>query len=182
MPLFIFMEIWKDIQGYEGIYQVSNLGRVKSFPKTRNIGKNLRHYPGMIRKLQINKNGYVYVELSDNKKPKLIRVHRLVAIAFIPNQENKNAVNHKDGNKSNNCLENLEWCTNSENRQHAYNIGLQKKGGAHHKAKKVINLVTGEKFDCIKDAAKSIGMIRQTLEDQLKGRRRNKTNFIYQTS
>jgi hypothetical protein len=108
------MEIWKDIPEWEGLYQVSNLGRVKSLRK-RIILKPLK-----LRK------GYLGVEFRESNKRKHFRVHRLVALVFIPNPENKPEVNHKDGIKSNNHVDNLEWCTASENVQHAYDTGLKK--------------------------------------------------------
>lgn len=101
----IFMqEIWKDIPGYEGFYQVSNTGKVKSFQK----GKPL------FLKTSLTK-GYVTVNLFQNKKIKKCLVHRLVALAFIPNPNNYREINHKDENKLNNCVDNLEWCTRSYN-------------------------------------------------------------------
>ena len=106
-------EIWKDIPNYEGIYQVSNLGNVKSLDKIVNsaIKNNSKvKRTGKILK-QHNKNGYMQVTLIHNNKRKYYNVHRLVALTFIPNPENKPQVNHKDENKLNNCVDNLEWCT-----------------------------------------------------------------------
>lgn len=99
------IEIWKDIDGYEGKYQVSNLGRIKSLKDRygNTIEKILK--PGKI------KNGYLIVILCKNGTKKTSKVHRLVANAFIPNTNNFRCVNHKDENKENNCVENLEWCT-----------------------------------------------------------------------
>lgn len=107
-------EIWKDIEGYEGLYQVSNLGRVKSKLRKGRILK------------PINTKKYYSVILCKNSTTKEIYVHRLVAYAFIPNPQNKPFINHIDGNKQNNYVENLEWCTQSENCRHAYKIGLNK--------------------------------------------------------
>lgn len=106
-------EIWKDIEGYEGLYQVSNLGRVKS---------NLRK--GRILKPSTTHDGYYNLTLSKNGQLKTYRVHRLVCSAFISNPLNKSEVNHIDGNKKNNSIENLEWCTRSENAKHAHKTGL----------------------------------------------------------
>lgn len=108
------MEIWKDIEGYEGLYKVSNYGNVKSIIKSKDL----------IMKPHTN-NRYPYVFLCKNGKKKLKTIHRLVAIAFIPNTLNKMEVNHIDGNRRNNYANNLEWCTRSENVKHAYAIGLQ---------------------------------------------------------
>lgn len=96
-------EIWRDIPGLEGIYAASSAGRIKSI-KT-----------GKIHKLYVHKNGYVYCHLSKNGKAKVIRVHRLIAETFIPNPGNLQYINHKDEDKTNNCVDNLEWCTAKEN-------------------------------------------------------------------
>ena len=112
-------EIWRWIQGYENLYQISNYGRVKSFPRN-GTGKEVK-----ILRPGFNKFGYLIVTLSKNNKPSYPRIHRLVAKTFIPNPENKPEVNHKDGNKFNNYYENLEWVTSSENNRHAHNTGLR---------------------------------------------------------
>ena len=114
----VMNEIWKDINGYERLYQVSNFGRVKSFPRFGTIKRE------RILKLHLSKYGYLSACLCKGNKKELKRVNRLVAFAFITNENNLLEVNHIDGNKLNNCVENLEWCTNSENKVHAYKIGL----------------------------------------------------------
>ena len=101
-------EVWKDIEGYEGLYQVSNKGRVKSF-----------YYSERLVRLTL-RNGYFSAALSKNGKKNIFRVSRLVAQAFIPNPKNLPVVNNKDGNRQNNCVENLEWVTVSENTLHTY--------------------------------------------------------------
>lgn len=118
-------EIWKDIEGYEGLYQVSNMGRVKSF----NINEN-----GKILKQGTTKKGYLYVILYKDKKTKPMRVHRLVAQAFIPNEDNKPQVNHINEIKTDNRVENLEWMTNEENN----NFGTRNKRAAKACAKPVL--------------------------------------------
>lgn len=117
-------EIWRDIGGYAGLYQVSNLGRVKSF---HNGGRILKSHP--------DHKGYLRISLSRDDKTKTCKVHRLVATAFIPNPEDKPEVNHIDGNPRNNHVDNLEWCTASENRRHAYATGLIPQGENHARAK-----------------------------------------------
>lgn len=107
-------EVWKDVKGYEGLYQVSNYGKIKTY-----YSKIPR-----LKKTFFDKDGYKKVSLQKNKKPKKFFVHRLVAIAFISNPKNKLEVNHIDGNKQNNYVFNLEWCTRSENELHAYKHGL----------------------------------------------------------
>jgi hypothetical protein len=117
------MEIWKDIDGYKNLYQVSNFGRIKSLSHVNNLGK-LRQE--CILGNRLSDRGYHTAVLYNNGKPKSFRVHRLVAFAFIPNLDNKPHVNHIDGVKSNNLVENLEWVTISENQKHAFDIGLNK--------------------------------------------------------
>ena len=116
-------EEWRDIVGYEGLYQISNFGRIKSF-----------HYknPSVLR-VSISNSGYKRLVLSKNGKYESVCIHVLVAKAFIPNLENKREVNHKDGDKSNNCVDNLEWVTRSENMKHAHkNKLLNLKYGAEN--------------------------------------------------
>lgn len=118
------LEVWKPVVGYEGLYEVSNFGRV------RRIFRYGRPYITPC-KPKITRDGYFESTLVKEGKPKCIRTHRLVARAFCDNPENKLEVNHKDGNKLNNCSDNLEWVTSSENQKHAYKMGLQKVcGGA----------------------------------------------------
>lgn len=124
-------EIWKDIAGYEGLYQVSNLGRVKSFERRWRTGKNnniKRKHKEMIISKSKQIKSYHVVTLYKNNIQTQKGVHRLVAKAFIPNPENKPQVNHKDGNKLNNHINNLEWVTIKENMRHAAINGLKAKG------------------------------------------------------
>jgi hypothetical protein len=104
-------EVWKDIAGYEGLYQVSNIGRVKSLPKMCGV----RYNEERILKPCADKDGYLSVTLSNNYKMKHFKVHRLVAEAFLENEENLPIINHKDLCVTNNCVDNLEWCSWSYN-------------------------------------------------------------------
>jgi len=121
-------EIWKDIIDYENLYQISNIGRVKSFDQIlRGRNNSSRKIKGRILVLDISKtmrNFYPKVTLVKNNVKTRVWVHRLVAQAFIPNPENKPCVNHINGIKTDNRVENLEWVTISENSKHAYKIGL----------------------------------------------------------
>lgn len=123
------IEIWKDINGYEGLYQVSNLGRVKSFSKTVNNYPNCtRVLPEKIRIGGVNKAlGYRMLSLSKDGKTKQFFVHRLVAEAFVPNPNNYPMVNHKDEDKTNNNSSNLEWCTAKYNMAYSNVFGCAKK-------------------------------------------------------
>jgi len=126
-------EIWKDIKGYEGLYQVSNYGRVKSLPKnTKNQFKN-----GLLLTPILNNKGYYMIGLYKNRKCKHYLISRLVAQTFIANPNNFPMVNHKDENPKNNYVENLEWC----DRLYNMNYGTQKQR-AHDKTKIKINQYT----------------------------------------
>jgi hypothetical protein len=109
-------EVWKDVVGYEGLYQVSNLGNVKSVARAvKRIGQSDLPVKERILKQQDDKAGYKTAMLSKGGKLKLLKVHRLVAIAFIENPEGYPIINHKDENKQNNKADNLEWCTHKYN-------------------------------------------------------------------
>lgn len=111
-------ETWKDIKGYEGLYQVSNLGNVKSIKRNDKLLKPI-----------METKGYSAVMLYKNNKTKRIRIHRLVAEAFISNPKDKPQVNHRNGIKKDNRVENLEWCTQSENIRHSFKfLGRKSKG------------------------------------------------------
>jgi len=121
------MEIWKDIKEYEGLYQVSNLGRIKSMEK-KSIGKSnsLRILTEKILKCNVDAKGYKFISLWKNgEKKRIVKIHKLVAETFIPNPLNLSQINHIDGIKSNNVVYNLEWCTASQNIKHAYDNGLK---------------------------------------------------------
>lgn len=147
-------EIWKDIPGYEGVYQASTLGRIRSLDRTIIRSASKRRGPheaklkGKILVQVTGVQGYQVV----NWGKKQYRVHRLVALTFIPNPENKPMINHIDGNVKNNHIDNLEWCTNQENQIHAVKV-LHKSQGAHQN-KPVRCVETGEVFENSMRAAK----------------------------
>ncbi len=162
---------WKDIKGYEDFYEISSTGIVRSKPRTLtdSIGRT-RSWEGRILNPDIAPNGYYRITLSVNRKRKQVYLHRLLAEYFIENPNNYPQVNHIDGNKLNNRLENLEWCTVQENTIHAYKHGLihhvcgkdhpnyGKTGSESKKAKPVIskNVITNEtkKYGSIIDTKK----------------------------
>lgn len=165
------LEIWRNIVGFDGLYQVSNLGRVKSL-------KN-RHGKVQLLKAKIKKNGYCEVALFKNGKYKFCLVHRLVAIHFIPNPNNYPEINHKDENPLNNCVDNLEWCSRQYNinygsrnakvsekaKQYKHTLGKHWSsnhcGAKNHNSKPVeqydLNGNFINRFDCIADAEKHLG-------------------------
>lgn len=151
----------KDIAGYEGLYAITEDGRVWSYPKKIKVsGTGFRITQSRWMNCNIGTNGYMKVELG---KSNFHNVHRLVAETYISNLENKPQINHINGNKSDNRIENLEWCTQSENMLHAYKIGLQKpycsanakKLTKIRMSKKVINEV-GQIFNSAKDASDAL--------------------------
>ena len=159
-------EIWKLIEGFEN-YEVSSMGRVRSLNyKQTEETKILK--PGKVK-------GYLKVDLCKNGKRYTKQVHRLVANAFISNLENKPQVNHIDGNKQNNKVENLEWCTNLENQQHAWETGLHKAiiGKNHYRSKKVLCTTTGESFGCIGDAERKYNINRGNICRCCRGERKS---------
>lgn len=125
------IEEWRKVEGYEGFYEISNLGNVCSLEREYIRNGNKFIVKGRILKASVNSNGYFVVSLCVNGIPRKCYVHRLIAEAFIPNKENKRTVNHIDGIKTNNNIENLEWATYSENNKHAFDTGLKTGLGAN---------------------------------------------------
>ncbi len=155
------MEKWKEIKGFENLYLISNMGNVKSLGN--GLSTNPKNKVERIMKINSHSSGYQKVKLLKDGKPYHMLVHRLVAANWISNPMNKKEVNHKDGNKSNNCVDNLEWATSSENKMHAVQMGLiiQKRSSENKQSKKVAQLdLNGELikvFDCINDIKRELG-------------------------
>lgn len=155
-------EIWKNIKGFEGLYQVSNLGRVKALKrvikrKDAHGGVCVFRYKERILKITTVSQGYGTVSLTRGSGHH--RVHRLVAEAFIPNPDNKPMINHIDGNRMNNKIENLEWCTNRENQIHAVKVLKRPQGAYQNKPVKCVE--TGRIFDNSCRAAEYLGEGKQ---------------------
>lgn len=130
-------EIWKDIEGWEGSYQVSDCGRVRSLDRmVESSNGRFRRFEGQVLRLQTNTNGYLYIGLHGAGRHVGAAVHRLVLQAFGGPAPEGHECNHKDGDKSNSRIENLEWSTKSDNQRHAYANGLaSQKGEANNQAK-----------------------------------------------
>lgn len=190
------MEKWKDIKGYEGSYQVSNMGRVRSVDRIRyaSNGKTMCKFfvkgqilkPSHTGKKTRNNDGYLAVNLLQKTK----RVHRLVAEAFIPNPDNFPVVNHKDGNTENNKVENLEWCTNEYNQKHAITHGLKPQGEEvinHKLSQREVDEIRriykkGARGFGAKSLAKKYGVSDTTIRNILKGKKWRKSyeeNNVY---
>lgn len=171
-------EIWKDVIGYDGLYKVSNHGRllsIKPLVSFYNKGKT----SNVMIKGMINHKGYNLKGLSKNGIKKNISIHRIVAIHFIPNPFNHPQVNHIDGDKLNNHVENLEWCTAKENMRHCVDNGMHNtlRGKDVANSKMVFDMQTGVFFDTIKETAFAYNINYKYLSAMLKNTCRNKTQL-----
>lgn len=164
-------EEWKDIPGMKGFYQASNLGRIKSLKRATAHERILKQH--------INKkNGYCYVSISIRGVRKTKRVHILIAQTWLLPKEGRTQVNHIDGNKENNRIDNLEWCNQFENMHHAYDMGLEKPKGYY-----VIDIDSLQVYRSATDAAKSVsskakGLYVQRVCEGTRSHYRNR-RFMY---
>ena len=188
-------EIWKDIEGYEGYYQVSNLGNVRSLDRIEydpfnrgGCNGRKRLLKGRVLKQGTGTNGYRYVNLSVNQKSKKYSIHRLVAEAFIPNPDNLPTVDHINRNKTDNTVSNLRWLSHYDNcatihiGQHYYDKSLER----NPTAKTVVGIKDGEiveTFDCAKKMTDKYSIKYSTLKQQLQKNKCyiNGINFHYET-
>lgn len=172
-------EVWKDIQGYEGLYQVSNQGRVRSLDRMEECNGITRKRKGRLMAQRFNKYGYLIVGLRNGTSQKTFTVHRLVAKTFIPNDRNYTEVNHIDENKQNNNVLNLEWCNNQYNIK--YGTGIERR--AEKKRKRVIQCnLDGEElmeFSSITEAAKSINKGTSVISACCKGIRKTAYGYVW---
>lgn len=181
-------EIFKDVPHYEGLYQVSNFGRVKSLQRLvkHNYG-GLKTLKERLLRIGIDSCGYCVVVLCKNGYKETFKVHRIVAQCFLIPIKDKTHVNHKDGNKSNNSIDNIEWCNRSENVIHAIKTGLLKiKKGKEHcnygsenkVSKKVIDTKSGRIFNTIREASETTKYTQKYISSMLRNERTNKTTLI----
>ena len=168
-------EIWRDVVGYEGLYQISSYGRLMSLHKQSN----------RLLKGKYDKDGYVEYALCRNGKVKYRRSHRLVAEMFIPNTEDKPMVNHINGIKDDNRVDNLEWCTNRDNTIHAWNTGLNENSRevasyTHGKQCKLIKITDGSeiKFNSLSKTSEFLGKSKNWLKHVLRKKNYEQDLFI----
>lgn len=171
-------EIWKDIRGFEGLYQISNLGNVKSV--TRIISRSTTDLPIQERILKpCVRHGYKHIILSKNGKFTTGHIHRLVAEAFIPNPNNLPCVNHKDENPSNNCVNNLEWCTRAYN--NSYNHLRER--AATSKRKPILQFDLNGNFirewSHAREAAETLGLNKRAIYGACTGRLKTSGGFVW---
>ena len=183
-------EIWKDVVGYEGLYQVSNFGRVKHISCVVTTSSNsVRSIKERMIKPRLQNNGYFLVDLYKNNRRKGMLLHRLVAETFIPNPLDLPCVNHKDSNRTNCRVENLEWCTVSYNEKYSYDNNNRRdkmnwkhgKDNANSKAVHALNKNGGIvfSFDCIMDAERETGILNSNIVACLKGRHKTAGGYIW---
>lgn len=173
-------EEWRDVAGYEGFYQVSNMGRVRSLDRTflRADGTTATYKSKVLKPAG---RPYLHVYLSKNNVHDMMRVHRLVAEAFVANPENLKCVDHIDCNKTNNRADNLRWCSHLQNMRYAQENGLLA-GNFHYellsdetklnmKAPRMVSIVRddGTEYDCVEDAAKEMGVTHGAISHVLRG-------------
>lgn len=167
-------EVWKPIENYEGYYEVSNKGNVRSVERIVKSGRGYRTVSSTILKPSLGEWGYEIVSLCKDNKHLTQRVNRLVAQTFIPNPNNYPQVNHIDGNKLNNCVENLEWCNASQNMLHCHMNGLSGWGTP-------IRIVeTGEVFNSITNCARAINGHVSLIRACLDGKRKTHNGYHFE--
>ena len=173
-------EIWKDIEGYENLYQVSNMGNVKSLDRIDSMG---RHVKGGLMSLTPVKDGYLQASLSKDGDNKKYKVHRLVCKAFIPNPENKSEIDHINGDKTDNRVENLRWCTHKENMNNPLILDIFKHrvGVKNGFSKSVIQFTKDNelirKWDCIADIKRELGIEVSNISYCCSGKRKTAGGF-----
>lgn len=175
-------EIWKDIPGYEGIYQVSNIGRVRGLDRRAQRNDYTIRVNGKILAQGTNRGsagGYHFVGLNKDGEKKQVYVHRIVASAFLPNPDGLKFINHKNRNIADNRVENLEWCTAQYNV--TYLDAHLKRGEKQRKAVLVYNkdgTLFGE-FDCCASVAKALGMWTDTIHRYMAGKHKNRDGLTF---
>ena len=166
---------YEPLLNYESRYLINILGQIESIERvSMSTGRQkIINIKKVVLKIQTHKQGYLYYRLWDGLKYKNYFIHRLLCVQFVPNPENKPYVNHKDGNKLNNNIENLEWCTSSENNSHARKMGLNKgygEGNRHSKLKEKQVIEIRKSNLTSMELSTIYGVTKRTIEDIIKGR------------
>jgi hypothetical protein len=161
-------EVWKDIEGYVGLYQISSYGRVRSLDREVMYEEKCKLRKGKVLTLQSDSYGYHVTNLNKEKKRKEHKVHRLLSQAFIPNPFNKPYINHIDGDKQNNNLNNLEWCTPKENMVHSAENNLNNRNKAVEKYGTNGDLV--KVYYSIREASRDSGVCNGSISKACKGK------------
>ena len=192
------MEIWKDIKNYEGLYQISNLGRVKSLERKVKNKNGYRVVNEKILKPILNNKGYYTYGLRKNSKLEQFLLHRLIGENFLENKNNYPCINHKDGNKLNNNIDNLEWCTYEHNVKEAFRLGLNtytfqknfkhnywigKFGKEHNCSKSVLQYDMNEnlinEWDSITNASRETNINYYSISNNCRGKQKQAGGFIW---
>lgn len=172
-------EIWRDIKGYEGLYQVSNYGRVKSLPRIKNNRQGSFKTKETILNFSCNSAGYYTAGLWKNKKRKTFQVHRLVAQAFIPNIDKKPIINHKDEDKTNNCVNNLEWCDDKYNNHYGTARERQTKACSKEVFQYTLEGKFVKKYTSTMDAERKTGFKSPNICNCCNGKGKTYKGFIW---
>ena len=167
------MEVWKDIKEYKGLYQVSNIGNVRSLNKKDSLGRRVK---GKIMKPVKRKDGYLHITLHKNGKAKHFLIHRLVAEAFVENKNNYKEINHIDENKINNNINNLEWCNRSYNINYGEANKNRRKTLLNRRGKKIIQFdKNGNEikiFPSLMQVVRELGLSKSDLSQCCNGKRK----------
>lgn len=172
------IEIWKQLPFLQD-HEISNFGNARTIERYLPLKSGFRIHHGKKLVPSDNGNGYLIISTRINKERKNLYIHRLVALLFVENPDNKTRVNHKDANKRNNHYSNIEWMTAKENTHHALDAGLIPFAASKKSYRPIINLETGIFYDCLKEAYEAHGIVRPTLYTWLKKPRINKSSLVY---
>ena len=185
-------EVWRPVTGYNGRYEVSNLGEVRSLERTKRNNGGAQRIPSHVMRQSQNHKGYKIVHLSKDGANTWVMVHRIVALAFIPNPEGKPQVNHIDGDKNNNAANNLEWVTNAENMRHAVENGLNNPWpmlrAAHSKEsrektsrslQRAVIRSDGKVYESVNDAARDNDVTHGAVSMNIHGKTKKCNGFTF---
>lgn len=167
-------EIWKPIHNYEGCYEASNKGRIRSVERLVKCKNGTRTSPSTILKPSLGEWGYEQVTLRKNGEKETVRINRIIAQTFIPNPNKLPQVNHIDGNKINNCVENLEWCDASHNMKHCFNNHMS------DWTTKIKIVETGEVFNSKAECARKIKGHASSIDACIRGKRKTHKGYHFE--